>query len=202
MSPTTDLRLARVLLESELRETGRTASTGLHLTIPFELLSGLPVQVLAGAFGYSSSQLDQWSASGDGLVMVVARAHADAGMATVKVLAGLMRDLRKEEGPFSDLEVAQALDTPFDRADLPTRQVQEALSRVFGLHDPLFGQPRFPSPQWPDRQIIAPFYIDEKIDPSVVARTRNPLAPGSALALQDYPDLPLVQRLPWPPDEP
>ena len=194
------LRLARLLPESELSQTGCAAPTGLQLSIAFDHLQGRSVEAVAAAFGYSSTYLDRLSARGDGLVVVIAEADSDAGLATDVALGGLLRDLRPEEGEFSDLEVAEALDTQAGRAGMRIRQVQAALQRVFGIRDPLFGQSRFASARWADRQLKAPFYLDEKVDMEAIRATRNPLLPGSALRLEAYPSMPLVQRLPWPPE--
>ena len=199
MSDNNELLLARVLPESELTHTGKAAKTGLQLTIPFSILSGHAAELIAATFGYSSTQLDHLSSANDALVMVVAPAHPDAGRASVETLAGLMRDLCKQEGPFTDDEIAEAVDTLSSQAGSRVHQAQQALSRVFGLRGSVFGHPRFSSVRWPERQLIAPFYLDEKIDLAAISQTRNPLKAGTALALEEYPSLPMVHRLAWPP---
>ena len=198
MSDKDELLLARVLPESELNRTGKAAKTGLQLTIPFSILRGQDVELIAATFGYSSTHLDQLSSSNDALVMVVATAHPDAGRASVEALAGLMRELCKHEGPFSDDEIAKAVDTPSSQASSKVHQAQQALCRVFGLRTSIFGHPRFSSARWPDRQLIAPFYLDEKIDLAAISQTRNPLKADTALSLDEYPRLPMIHRLAWP----
>ncbi|HAN31943.1 MAG TPA: hypothetical protein DCQ06_10135, partial [Myxococcales bacterium] len=149
-------RFARVLVESELNQTGCAAATGLQLTVAFDHIKGLPVEVIAGAFGFEPATLDALAAQGDGLVMVIAEGAQDVGYATDASLGGLMRDLRPEQGEFSDAEVAEALNSPAGQVDLRIGQVQQALQEVFGIREPLFGQPRFASARWPDRRLLAP----------------------------------------------
>jgi hypothetical protein len=202
MNPSPPSRVVRVLLESVLTDTGCAGPTGLQLVVPLELFQNPTVETFATAFGYTTTVLDRVAARGDSLVVVMADAHPDMGIATDAALAGLLRDLRPEEGSFSTIEVAEALDTPAGRAGGRIRLVQRALQRVFGLRDPLFGQPRFASSRWPDRRLVAPFYLDEKVDMAAIQTTRNPLLPGSALTLDAYPVMPVVQRLPWTPESP
>ena len=188
-------RFVRVLPESELSQTGCAAATGLQLTVAYDHVAGLSAEVIAGAFGYEPESLEALAASGDALVMVIAEGAADVGYATDVVLAGLLRSLRPEHGNFSDAQVAEALDSVAGSADLQVQQVQRALQHVFGIRDSLFGQPRFASARWADRRLLAPFYIDEKIDLAAIRTTNNPLRPGTALRLDAYPSTPVVQRL-------
>ncbi len=202
MNPSPPPRVVRVLPESVLTDTGRAAPTGLQLVVPLELFQNPTVETFATAFGYTTTVLDRMAARGESLVVVTAEAHADMGIATDSALAGLLRSLRPDEGSFSTIEVAEALDTPAGRAGSRIRQVQRALQRVFGIRDPVFGQPRFASSRWADRRLKAPFYLDEKVDMEAIRATRNPLLPGSALTLDAYPVMPLVQRLSWTPETP
>ena len=200
MNPSRPPQVVRVLPESVLNSTGCACPTGLQLVVPLELLESPTAEVFAMAFGYTTTVLDRMAARGDSLVVITAEAHPELGMATDAALGGLLRDLRPEEGSFSNIEVAEALNTPAGRAGSRIRQVQRALQSVFGIRDPLFGQPRFASSRWADRRLMAPFYLDEKIDMDAIEATRNPLVPGSALQLDAYPSMPLVQRLQWTPE--
>ena len=155
------------------------------------------METFATAFGYTSTVLDRMAARGEHLVLVTADADPQMGIATDAVLAELLRDLRPDQGTFSNLEVGEALDTPAGRAGSRIRQVQRALQTVFGIRDPLFGQPRFASARWADRRLKAPFYLDEKIDMEAIRDQQNPLLPGTALQLDAYPSMPLLQRLSW-----
>lgn len=192
-------QVIRILPESILNKTGQVCSTGLQLVVLFEHVKGLPVEVVASSFGYTTQFLDSLAQQGDQLVMVVSRSHADFGYATDQALAGLMRDLRPDVGIFNDDQVSHALNTNINEADDQTRETQKALQNVFGIRDTIFGGPRFPSAKWPDRQLLAPFYIDEKINFESIKETNNPLLPGTSLPLNEYPDMPLVMRLSWPP---
>lgn len=197
MNPSSPSRVVRVLPESVLLSTGCACPTGLQLVVPLELFENPTVELYAAAFGYTTTVLDRMTARGDNLVVITAEADSEVGIATDAALAGLLRDLRPEEGTFSDIEVAEALNTLAGRAGSRIRQVQRALQNVFGIRDPLFGQPRFASQRWADRRLMAPFYLDEKIDMEAIEETGNPLLPGSALQLDAYPSMPLVQRLRW-----
>jgi hypothetical protein len=186
--------LARLVLESELLETGRAAPTGIHLALWGPDCAGLDAWSLGLMWGWTDPELADLRANDEQFVLVLQTPGERWGEATAEVLISLLLALRPDEAVNATPEqFLEALRLPAPLAEeRGLREAQRALRRVFGLRDPLFGTGRIPGPDEPSSPI--PMYIDTQLDASAV----NGLLPGSCALVDEYTEMPTLVRLKWP----
>lgn len=186
--------LARLVLESELLDTGRAAPAGIHLTLWGPDCVGLDAWSLGLMWGWTDPELADLRDSDEQFVLVLQTPGPRWGEATAEVLVSLLVALRPDEAVNATPEqFVQALGLPAPLAEeRGLREAQRALRRVFGLRDPLFGTGRIPGPDEPSSPI--PMYVDTQMDPAAV----NGLLPGSAALVDEYAEMPTLVRLKWP----
>lgn len=184
--------LIRVLPESELAATGAAASTGIQLCFYGPDTAGMDAWELGEAWGWSPPELEEMRLAGDHLVAVLSDPGERWGRATADALANLARGLLPEHFGEADAELLANTLTlaPHDAEARRVRKLQRRLAVVFGIRDGVFGSGRLP--RRGETVDGLQFFIDEKARDGM-----NPLAPGSALPLEEYPTLPTVVRLPW-----
>ncbi len=191
--------VVRIVPEKEYVQSGCAAPTGVYLALLAAEVQGMGAWELARLWGYEEDELGAMIESDERFVAIVARASPNVGRATAHALAGLIHGLRPDEADNGSVEdFVEATQMTTGEAQLRgLRDAQRALSRVFGLRDGAFGTgviPQRDQEDDDDRPVEPAFVVDEKINP---APQQNPLEPGSALRVEDYPELASVILLPW-----
>lgn len=185
--------LLRLVPESELRATGRATPTGIHLALFGPACAGLDAWELGELWGYSPPELEAMRLAGDHLVAVMQSPGERWGRATAETVANLAASLRADavSGEKPDVLARAVLSSPMEAEQRGLRKLQRQVGAVFGIRDGVFGSGRLPrrGEEAPDLG----FYLDEKL----ISPQANGLLPGSSLAVEDYPELATVVRLPW-----
>lgn len=188
--------LARLVPESVLLATGRAAPTGLHLALWGPDCAGLDAWTVGLMWGWTDPELARLRAEGEHLVLVLQTPGPRWGLATAEVLTSLLIALRPDEAVASSGDFIRAVGLPPAIAEGEgLREAQHALSRVFGLRDPLYGTGRVPGPD--DDPPAIPLYVDTQLQDGAV----NALLPGSSALVEDYAELPVLVRLKWPEED-
>ena len=183
--------LLRVVSERELADTGRATPTGIHLALYGPDCAGLDAWALGEIWGYSPPELEALRRAGDNLVAVMQSPGERWGRATAEALANLAVSLRPDVvTERADVLTLALLSTPAQAEQRGLRKLQRQLAAIFGLRDGAFGVGRIPRRGEEPQDLV--FFLDEKLlDPD-----GNGLLPGSSLAVEDYPELATVLRLP------
>ncbi|MDP2315252.1 MAG: hypothetical protein Q8P41_20305 [Pseudomonadota bacterium] len=185
--------LLRLVRESELSETGRATPTGIHLTLYGPECGGLNAWDLGEIWGYSPPELEAMRLEGDHLVAILQSADERCGRATAETVANLIAALRPDAVGHekADVLVRALTCTPAEAEQRGLRKLQRQIGTVLGIRDGAFGAGRLP-PRGEHGADLT-FFLDEKL----IAPDANGLLPGSSLAIEDYPSMPTVVRLPW-----
>jgi hypothetical protein len=184
--------LVVVLPERLLAERGTLSPTGVVFGVTLDDAQGLGPDALAAWFGWTPAELQALRQRGEHLVAVIFTGGSEAGWATAEGLGGLARacvPALRDQG-LEALATAASVSSA-SAAALGLGEIQAQLAEIFGLRPTVFGTDRIGfrgSEPAPGR-----FVIDEKVRIGAA----NPLAEGSALPLDAYPEVPTVIRLPW-----